>query len=163
VKGRATQIFNTARNAVEHFIPSPVLWAFLSVACVAFGFLAVHFADGVVSGFRSAITTREVQATEGQAAQASADAGAQLGAANETGIERRVNDRVREQTITPELEHTARASEHARERTTRARANYETAQTNSFRGGGTDSDLHKRNCADLAGLYPGARFARCSQ
>lgn len=163
MNGRAKQIVNTARQGLAHFITTPPAFALLVVACVAVGFLAVRFGDGLVSGFRSALTTRQVQATEGQAAKASADAGAQLGQANDTAVERKVNDRVREQTITPELEHTARASDHARERTTRARANYETAQTNSFHGGGTDSDLHKRNCADLAELYPGARFVRCSQ
>ena len=161
---RARQAFNTARFGVGHFIAThPVAAAICATValCVVVGLWQVG--GGVVSGIRSAVTSAQVTATEGQAHAAEAQAAQTTTDANNTAVERRVNDEIRAQTIAPEIVRTARVAAQANERVTRARASYEAAQTNSLRGDVDDHVLHVRNCADLRSLYPDERFARCER
>ncbi|HEV2862863.1 MAG TPA: hypothetical protein VGX48_17740 [Pyrinomonadaceae bacterium] len=161
--GRARQIFKTAGGAVSHFVTTRPMSALLvAVTLGALASVAWQFAGGVVSGARSAITSNQVQATEAQSHEAQVQAGAAIASANETAVERKVNDQVRERTIKPAVEQTAREAAAAKERVKGARSNYEKAtNTNALRRGDDLGALHRRNCADLALLYPGERFARC--
>lgn len=159
--GRAKQIANTARRGITHaFTQHPFVATAVALSILWIGY---QFGGGVVSAFRSARTSAQVTATQAAAQVEQGKANDALTNANATSVERQINDAIREQTIKPEVERTARAARETNERVTRARASYEAAQTNNHRGDLDDRVLHERNCTDLAKLYPDERFERCER
>lgn len=158
-KARARQIAgNVARGAVAQIVAHPV--AALIVAC---GLAATVWIYGGAfwGGVRAAFQDRKVERLQTQAHEAQAGAQTAERAADDTQIERTVEDQRRANEIAPAIERAGRTVAETSAEAQRARARYEQTQKNSRRDDLDDRVLHERNCADLAQLYPGERFRRC--
>jgi methylmalonyl-CoA mutase N-terminal domain/subunit len=129
------------------------------VAAVAIIFFVILYGPGFILGIRQAFTDRTIEKQKNQAAAEKTAAEQQIIGAGEADKERQAEDLNRETNLEPERERAGRNLEEAR----RARiAAEETYAKNRNRDPDPDSsDLHKRNCSDLAELYPEKRFAGC--
>lgn len=119
---------------------------------------------GVVAGIRHLFENRQVQQLEQKATDAETKAGAQVKQADQLATERAAEDLNRERTITPEIARTSRTVTETRERARKAQANYEKTLTQPDLVIDPDTAaLHRRNCTDLAELYPGEQHPACDR
>lgn len=135
----------------------------LNIALVALvAALALWYAGGSVLGWiQQSHSDSAVSHSETMAAHESTDAAHALDTANASSVDRRVEDRVREQTIAPELHRAAERAELTKERARVAAKTYEDIQKHFVRPALDERGLCDRNGADFRELYPGQSYPDC--
>ena len=146
-------------KAVADFIKAHKLVAALVGAALLF--LLWQFGGELVSGIRGARTASQVRETQSQAQTAQGEAQQAIKEGAEAGLDRRVEDRIREQTIQPERERTEQQVTRSRSRTIEAQKNYEASQQPTLRPHLDDRALCERNRADYEQLHPGRVYPGC--
>lgn len=123
-------------------------------------YLLFIFGPALLFGIRQNFSDRAVEKGKSQA-EAERTAGQQEKIqADEIEIQRKAEDLNRATNLTPERERAAGQVQTAQQRRQEAEDRYEKNRT-ARRPDLDDPALRRRNCADLAELYPAERFAGC--
>lgn len=123
--------------------------------------LALVLVAGAITAVRYQFQDRKVEKLEQKTDEAVTQKDQAKTAADTAAQERAIEDAIRERTIKPEIERTARNLEDARSRTKGARNDYDQAKKNTPRDDPDSHALHERNCSDLHELYPGDPLPYC--
>jgi F0F1-type ATP synthase membrane subunit b/b' len=132
----------------------------LALATILVALLWIY-GGAFVSGVRSALSGRAVSQNQNAAQAEQQQAEAAQTSANQEGVNRKVEDAIRQRTIEPEVQRAGRVAVERRERTRRAEAIYEKARQDSAGAGLSAGALRERNCSNLRDLYPGRVFDYC--
>jgi hypothetical protein len=136
----------------------PVVALIIAAALVYFVLL---FGPALVLGIRHSFSERTIEKTKEAAATEKTAAEQERIDAGQIEIERKAEDLHRDQELKPQRLRAANSLAEARARRKEAEDRYETIRTNRRSPDPDGLTLHRRNCADLAELYPDQRFAGC--
>lgn len=150
-KERGTRLFEFAER---HSL------VILAVAVVLF-FVLVLFGPAFLLGVREAFSNRAIEETKQAAATEKTAAQQEKLSAEQNQIERKAEDLNRSQNLQPKRQQAAANLEEATRRRKAAEDRYENDRQNRRSPDVDDVTLRRRNCADLAELYPDSRFAGC--
>jgi|GEM_PF-3611302 len=142
---------------IKEFCKTPTGVVSILAALFILAFLAIAVYDwGREKSINSQVNTRTTEATRqiGIAEQSTANA-------NVSQATRQSEDTRREKVIEPRRRDDTAKSADARQRTARAKQNYENSRTSNFNRTVSDADLHRSNCDELSNLFPGEQFADC--
>lgn len=139
---------------------------YLALAGAAIVFYIVVFAiPGFLIGFRDgvrdAVTNRAIEQTKDHATTEKTAAEQERMKADENAIDRKIEDRYREEKLQPDRLRATRSLAESRARRQQAEEKHEKARLNPSAPDPDDSNLRKRNCADLTQLFPDKQFAGC--
>lgn len=148
----------TIERAYEAAAKHPVRYlVIISVLLIAGLVLAV----GTITAVRYKLQDRKVDQLERKTEDALKQEDAAKAEADKAAQERAIEDAIRERTIKPEIQRTARNLEEARSRTRGAKADYEQSKKNNPGNNPDSRAQHERNCAELRELYPGEPIPLC--
>jgi hypothetical protein len=133
----------------------------LAIAAGLF-YLLILFGPAFVLGIREGFSNAAIQKTKIEAATEKTAADQEKISAGQTEIERKAEDLNREQSLTPKRQQTATTLAEATQRRRAAEDRYEKSRNDRRHPDLDDLTLRRRNCSDLAELYPGQRFAGCN-
>ena len=140
-------------NKLKTFL-KPHLGLIVLIALAVFAF-TIFF---VQSGCETAEFNRAIDNQSNQSNKAVQEAVNANNAAVNVSIERRTEDAVREQVITPKLEQSRRRSANSAIALEAARKTYNEKKTHTANLSTSDAD----NCRELLRLFPNVRFADCA-
>lgn len=149
---------NRISNAVEAARRHPYITLALAVVAL---YLLIVFGPAFAMGIRHGFSNRAIDKTKAEASAEKKAADQEKISAGQIEIERKAEDLNREQTLKPKRQQTAATLEEASRRRKAAEELYEKNRNDRRRPDPDDLNLHRRNCSDLAELYPGQRFAGC--
>jgi flagellar biosynthesis/type III secretory pathway M-ring protein FliF/YscJ len=138
----------------KHPIPA------LIVAAVLF-YLVIFLVPAFVVGLRDRASDKKVEQTKQAAGTEKTAAEQERISASETEVERKAEDLFREEKLKPERERANESLTESRKRRQQAEENYAKSRSNRSNPDPDDLNLRRRNCADLAELYPSQRFTGC--
>jgi cell division protein FtsB len=124
-------------------------------------FVLVIFGPALLLGIRHGFSNRQIEETKTEATAEKTAADEEKISAGEIEIERKAEDLNRERSLKPKREQSAAALAEASRRRRDAEELYEKNRKAGRSPAPDDLNLHRRNCSDLAELYPTRRFAGC--
>ena len=127
-----------------------------SLVCVL-----VIFGPALLLGIRESFSNRTIKNTKTATATEITGAEQEKISAGKIEIERKAEDLHREEELKPQRQRAATSFAEARQRRKEAEDRYEKARNARRSPDPDDLTLRRRNCTDLAELYPGQRFAGC--
>jgi hypothetical protein len=134
--------------------------ATLAIAAALVYFL-VLFGPAFLLGIREGFSNRAIEKTKAAATTEKTAADQEKISAGQTEIGRKAEDLNREQTLTPKRQQAAATLAEATRRRKAAEDLYEKTRNDRRRPDLDGLALRRRNCSDLAELYPRQHFAGC--
>lgn len=144
-------LFTTAK---AHPLPT------LAIAA-ALVYLLILFGPAFVLGIREGFRNRAIEKTKAATVSEKTAADQEKISAGQTEIERKAEDLSRDQTLKPKRAESATALAEASRRRKAAEDRYEKKRTARRLPDLDDLAVRRRNCSDLAALYPDRHFAGC--
>lgn len=128
---------------------------------VALFYLVLVFGPAFFLGIRESFSNRAIEKTKVEAAAEKNASDQEKINAGQFEIERKAEDLNREQVLKPKREEAAANLAEATRRRKAAEELYEKNRNARRLPDPNDLNFRRRNCSDLAELYPGERFAGC--